>query len=53
MTVTGAVKKSLFECLVQCGTDEADETRKTFRFKVVHVGCNRLQYIKIQLSCES
>lgn len=37
MTVTGAVKKSLFECLVQCDTDEADETLKTVRLKVVHV----------------
>ena len=37
MTVTGAVKKSLFECLVQCVTDKADETLKTVRSKVTHV----------------
>ena len=37
MTVTGAVKKSLFEYLVQCDSDEADETPKTVRVKVVHV----------------
>ena len=35
VTVTGAVTKSLFKCLVQSGTDEADETLKTVRFKVV------------------
>ena len=29
VTVTGAVKKSLFEYLVHCGTDEADKTMKT------------------------
>ena len=33
MTVTGAVK-SLFECLVQSGTDEVDETLETIRVKV-------------------
>lgn len=35
MTVTGAVKKSLFERLVQSGTDEVDETMETIRFKVL------------------
>ena len=34
MTVTGAVKKSLFERLVQSGTDEVDETLETIRLKV-------------------
>ena len=49
MTVTGAVKKSLFEYLVQCGSDEADETPKTVRFKVI----DSFQYIKIQLRGDS
>ena len=49
MTVTGAVKKSLFEYLVQCGSDEADETLKTVRFKVI----DYFQYIKIQLDGDS
>jgi len=34
VTVTGAVKKSLFERLVQSGTDEVDETLETIRLKV-------------------
>lgn len=49
VTVTGAVKKSLFEYLVQCGSDEADETPKTVRFKVI----DSFQYIKIQLRGDS
>ena len=34
MTVTVAVKKSLFERLVQSGTNEVDETLETIRLKV-------------------
>lgn len=49
MTVTGAVKTSLFEYLVQCGSDEADETPKTVRFKVI----DSFQYSKIKLDGDS
>ena len=52
VTVTGAVKKSLFEYLVDCSTDEADKTMKTVRSKVIHVH-DCFQYIKIQLGSES
>lgn len=54
VTVTGAVKKSLFEYLVHCGTDEADKTMKTVRSKVVHghaIDC--FQFIKLQLHGKS
>ena len=56
VTVTGAVKKSLFEYLVDCSTDEADKTMKTVRSKVIHVYVHVIdcfQYIKIQLGSES
>lgn len=56
VTVTGAVKKTLFEDLVHCGTDEADKTMKTVRSKVIHVHVHVhdcFQYIKIQLGSKS
>ena len=58
VTVTGAVKKSLFEDLVDCATDEADKTMKTVRSKVIHVHVyvhviDCFQYIKIQFGSES
>lgn len=47
MTVTSAVKKSLFEYLVKCNSDELDEKQMTFMSKVLNatIYCNYCGYL--------